>query len=185
MESDGMDTATKNIYIVLTDPGTWISHIIKLYTRAEYSHVSVSLDKDLEKMYSFGRLKPYNPFIGGFVHENVKWGTFKRFKKTQAAIYSLTLTDEQYQTIENEIKNICKDAKEYKFNVLGLLAVTLHVHVRRKKHFYCAEFVKYLFEQAEIDTSLPQVVKPIDFKKIDDAELQYSGLLNSYNLVQN
>lgn len=34
-------------------------------------------------MYSFGRLNPYNPFWGGFVHESIDKGTFKRFYLTR------------------------------------------------------------------------------------------------------
>ena len=45
--------------------------IKKSYTKDEFSHVSIALDIQLEKMYSFGRLKPYNPFIAGFVHEYI------------------------------------------------------------------------------------------------------------------
>ena len=67
------------IYIVLTYTGTVLSKIIKLYTHCEFSHVSISLDKNLEHMYSFGRLNPYNPFKGGFVQEPVDKGTFRRF----------------------------------------------------------------------------------------------------------
>jgi len=76
-----MKNKTKKIYIVLTYTGTILSKVIRVYTRAEYCHVSLSLDKRLRKMYSFGRLNPYNPFIGGFVHEGINVGTFKRFKK--------------------------------------------------------------------------------------------------------
>ena len=53
----------KKIYIVLTYSGTPLAKIIKLYTKKDYSHVSISLDKKLTKMYSFGRINPYNPFI--------------------------------------------------------------------------------------------------------------------------
>ena len=63
-----------------------LSIIIRSLTGAEYSHVSLSLDKKLNKMYSFGRLNPYNPFIGGFVHEGINIGTFKRFKNTKTKI---------------------------------------------------------------------------------------------------
>ncbi len=57
----------KKIYIVLTHTGTTLSKIIKTYTKDEFSHVSISLDLELKKMYSFGRLNPYNPFWDGFV----------------------------------------------------------------------------------------------------------------------
>ena len=52
----------KKIYIVLTHSGTALSKIIKGFTKDEFSHVSISLDKELNEMYSFGRLNPYNPF---------------------------------------------------------------------------------------------------------------------------
>ena len=58
----------KKIYIILTFTGTILSRIVRIYTRKEYSHVSISLDQDLTKMYSFGRLNAYNPFSGVFVH---------------------------------------------------------------------------------------------------------------------
>lgn len=88
-----MEEKSKKKYIVLTYTGTILSKIIRVYTRAEYCHVSLSLDKELKKMYSFGRLNPYNPFIGGFVHEGIDRGTFKRFKKTKAEIYSIDVTN--------------------------------------------------------------------------------------------
>ena len=85
----------KKIYIVLSFTGTILSRIVKLYTRKEYSHVSISLDKDLKHMYSFGRLNPYNPFWGGFVQESPNYGTFKRFKNSKIKIYSMEVSDEE------------------------------------------------------------------------------------------
>ena len=85
----------KKIYIILTHTGTALSTIIKYYTKDEFSHISISLDENLEEMYSFGRLNPYNPFWGGFVHESIKNGTFKRFKNTRTEIYSLNIENEQ------------------------------------------------------------------------------------------
>ena len=66
----------KKIYLVLTHTGTILSRIIRIYTKDEFTHVSISLDDELNEMYSFGRLNPYNPFLGGFVHENINYGTF-------------------------------------------------------------------------------------------------------------
>ena len=93
----------KKIYIVLTHTGTTLSRIIKGFTKDEFSHVSISLDSNLKEMYSFGRLEPYNPFWGGFVHEYIDRGTFKRFYKTKTKIYSMQITDEQYEKAKNAI----------------------------------------------------------------------------------
>ena len=93
----------KKMYIILAHTGTVLATIIKYYTKDEFSHASIALDADLEEMYSFGRLNPYNPFIGSFVHEHINKGTFKRFKNTRAKVYSFFVTDEQYERLPAQL----------------------------------------------------------------------------------
>ena len=161
----------KKIYIVLTHSGTTLSKIIKNYTKDEFSHVSISLDKPLQEMYSFGRRHPYNPFWAGFVHEYIDKGTFKRFYQTRAKVYSLEITDEQYEKVENKIRQIQKEKERYHFNIIGLFAVGFHKRIHKEYSFYCAEFVKTVLEKAEIKTELPEIVKPEDFKKIQGIQV--------------
>lgn len=170
----------KEIYIILTYTGTALSRIIKTFTKDEFSHVSISLDIELKEMYSFGRLNPYNPFWGGFVHEYVDKGTFKRFYNTRAKIYSLKVTEEQYENMKNTIKKIQKEKENYKFNIIGLFAAGFHKKIKKEQSFYCAEFVKYVLEKANIDTRLPDAVKPEDFKNINGLQEIYEGLLKKY-----
>ena len=175
----------KRIYIVLTYTGTMLGRLIKYYTRTEYSHVSIALDKDLYRMYSFGRLNPYNPFIGGFVHEGIDIGTFKRFKNTKALIYSLEISDVQYRKLRSTIKKMERKKYIYKFNIIGLFACGLNIRIRKDNYFYCAEFVKYLLEQANFNLSLPEIVKPNDFRDIENLRLEYCGLLQKYRAFNN
>lgn len=170
----------KKIYLILTHTGTTLSTIIKCYTKDEFSHVSIALDKELNTMYSFGRLRPNNPFIGGFVHEGIDFGTFKRFKNTQSEIYSLEIADNKYEKIKEEIKKFESNKEKYKFNIIGLFAVSINKKIHYKDTFYCAEFVKYLFEKVKIDNNLPDIIRPQDFKKLKDIELVYSGKLKDY-----
>ena len=169
----------KKIYIVLTYTGTILAKIVKVYTRREFSHVSIALDEDLTEMYSFGRLNPYNPFLGGFVQEGVGKGTFKRFKKTKARVYSLQVNDDQYDKVVQVIRDIQDNKLDYNFNILGLIGVILHYKVERERYFYCAEFVKYVLEESNICT-LPDIVKPEDFKEIDNLNVVYTGQLREY-----
>ena len=171
----------KQIYIVLTHTGTLLSRIIKSYTKDEFSHSSIALDVELKQMYSFGRLNPYNPFVGGFVHEYIDQGTFKRFYNTRAKVYALDVTEKQYDKIKFIISEIQNEKENYKFNRLGLVAVGLHRRVQKEHAFYCAEFVKYIIEEAGIDTKLPDVIKPEDFKKIQGLQEIYGGLLRKYS----
>lgn len=168
----------KKIYIVLTHTGTMLSKIIKTYTKDEFSHVSISLDNQLEEMYSFGRLNPYNPFWGGFVHEYIDKGTFKRFYKTQSKIYEIEINDNQYKDLKKIINNI--ELKSYKFNVIGLFAAGFNRKIKKEKSFYCAEFIKYLINKSNIDIKLPEVIKPEDFNNIEKGRVVYKGLLREY-----
>ena len=111
------------IYIVLTYTGSFLARIVRGYTRKEFSHVSISLDKNLNEMYSFGRLNPYNPFIGGFVQESPKYGTFKRFYKTTSEIYRIEVEDNKYNKLKEKIDEFKQNKEKYKFNVLGLFAI--------------------------------------------------------------
>jgi len=172
----------KKIYIILTHTGTILSKIIKEFTKDEFSHVSIALDKELNRMYSFGRLNPYNAFYGGFVHEYINEGTFKRFYKTRAKIYSLEISDEQYKEISKNIIKFEQSKDKYKFNTVGLFAVGIHKRVQEENRFYCAEFVKYILEKSGIKTKLPEIIKPEDFKKLDGLKEIYSGSLRQYQL---
>ncbi len=171
---------TYNIYIILTYSGTMLSKMIRIYTKDEFSHVSISLDKDLKKMYSFGRLNPYNPFLAGFVHEGINFGTFKRFKNTTSEVYSLKLSENQYRFIEKLINDMRISKISYKFNILGLILVALNIKYKSKHSFYCAEFVKYLLDKADVDLGLPELVKPINFRENDKVNLVYRGILRQY-----
>lgn len=172
----------RKIYIILTHTGTVLSRIIKYYTKDEFSHVSIALDSDLKEMYSFGRLNPYNPFWGSFVHEEINKGTFKRFKRTKAEVYSLFVTDEQYEKAKKIITYFNDNKEKYKFNILGLICVSIHKKIKRKNSFYCAEFVKHVLKVSGVSevNYLPQIIRPEDFKQIQGLRLEYEGLLRKY-----
>jgi len=171
----------KEIYIVLTHTGTVLSKIVRAYTKKQFSHVSIALDKDLQQMYSFGRLKPSNPFFAGLVHEYIHKGTFKRFYNTTTKIYSLEVTEEQYDKIKEIIDKMYEQKEKYKFNILGLFAVAFNIKVRRENTLYCAEFVKYVFDNSNLQVSLPEIIKPTDFQNIEGCCEVYTGRLNEYS----
>lgn len=173
------------IYIILSYSGTFLSRIIKAYTRGEFSHVSIALDRNLERMYSFGRKNPYNPLYAGFVREGIDFGTFKRFKNTLVEIYSLELTNEEYDIIENIIKKMEESQNIYTFNIVGLFANAFNIKYKVKGSFYCAEFLKFLLDEAHLSFGLPELVKPMDFRKPDLMNLEYRGLLRLYRPNKN
>ena len=89
------------------------------------------------------------------------------------------------EKLKYAILYIKKLRKYYKFNTLGLFAVGFKMKVRADKSFYCAEFVKHVLEEANIETKLPDLVKPEDFKLIKNLKLEYYGLFKFYKYQPN
>ena len=170
------------IYIVISYTGTLMSNVVRIWTRKKYSHTSISLDKNLEQMYSFGRVNPYYPFIGSFVHESPKWGTFKRFKNTKCLIISVDVTNEQYSKAKAEIDTFIKNGrKHYRFNDRGVVYAAFNLRKQQKNKYYCSEFVKHILDTAGIENDLPEVIKPMDFLKMEKYDVIYEGYLRDYN----
>ena len=119
----------KNIYFIHTYTGTVLSRIVRFYTKKPYSHISFSLDSSLNKMYSFGRLNPYNPFIGRFVVESADIGTFLRFKDTVCRVIKVDINDLQYEALCSNIYDMIENKDKYKYNLFGLFLAAFNIHV--------------------------------------------------------
>ena len=57
----------KHLYVILSQTGTVLNRVITAVTKERLGHASLSFQDDLHIMYSFGRRRPNNPFLGGFV----------------------------------------------------------------------------------------------------------------------
>ena len=171
----------KYVYIVLTQTGTILSKILKAVTGAKYNHSSISLEEDLSCMYSFGRKYPRNPFIGGFVKESLTSGTFQRFSSTDALIFKVEVSTEQYDGIKRYLTEMYQRKCEYHYNYCGLLFAAWGKIFHRERYFYCSEFIKDILMRFGIvnNTDLPYITKPIDLLSISEEKI-YSGKLKDY-----
>lgn len=171
-----------HVYIVISQTGTLLSRFLKLVTKAEYNHASISLLPNLDTMYSFGRKNPYNPFWAGFVTESPRFGTFKRFSQTRIVVLDITVSEEQYQAIQRRIQIMLTLRQHYGYNYLGLWLGGLRICYRQKRRFYCSEFVKDLLEKQNVKGArqLNPIVQPIHFLNLPNAKQVYSGKLADY-----
>lgn len=175
----------KNIYLVFSNTGTVLSKCINFYTKDKYVHVSLSLDDSFEKMYSFGRIFPSNPFIGGLVEENLKDGVYKKFQNSQCVIYKIEVSNPQYSLLKMELKAFLKDQKKYKYSLLGLIGVMINKPIKRNNRYFCSEFVSHLLIKSNIYNSekTPSLIKPSDLLSINDKEFIYEGLTYNYKVT--
>ncbi len=174
----------KYIYLVFSNTGTILSKCINYYTKDKYVHVSLSLDDSFEKMYSFGRIYPSNPFIGGLVEENLKDGVYKRFQNSQCVIYKIEVSNKQHSLLIEELEKFLKDQKKYKYSLLGLIGVALQRPIKRPNRYFCSEFVSHLLIKSNIYNSnkIPSLTKPSDLLDINHKEFIYEGLIYNYEV---
>lgn len=177
---------TRHIYIIISQTGTLLSRILRRVTGAEYNHVSIGLNKELEFMYSFGRKNPYNPFWGGFVVESPHSGTFKRFYNTRVVVLDLEIDALRYEGICRTVNEMLKNRAKYGYNCIGLLLAAFKIVYRAKNHYYCSEFVKYMLQKYNIEGSeaLPAIAQPIHFLNIPKSHLLYIGKLTDYEALE-
>lgn len=146
-----MSNQNRQIYIVISQTGTLLSRILKQITGAEYNHASISLSRDLERMYSFGRRHPYNPFWGGFVIESPRTGTFKRFSETKVLVLSVSVTEEQHAELKEMLDVMWKRRRKYGYNYIGLCLAYFHIVWKQEGCYYCSEFVGELLTKSRVD----------------------------------
>ncbi len=175
----------KHIYLVFSNTGTLLSKCINYYTKDEYVHVSLSFDDSFKKMYSFGRVFPQIPFIGGLVEENLQDGVYKRFQNSRCVIYKISVDNKQYKLLKQELKSFLKEQKKYKYSLLGLIGVAINRPMKRDNHYFCSEFISHLLIKSNIYDSdkIPGLTKPSDLLNISHKEFIYEGLTYEYNNV--
>jgi len=169
----------KDIYILQMHTGTIPGNIIKFLTRYKYSHILLSLDNSLSRMYSFGRKNIHNPLNAGFVIEDIDGKFFHKFNKTHCRIYKVTINDEQYHKLETILNEFENNKDEYRYDIVGLILKYFFIPIKREKHYVCSQFVAEVLTKAKIvefgkSTSL---VRPKDFEKLSCGDEIYSGLL--------
>lgn len=173
----------KEIYIVVSQTGSIVSRMLKKITGMEYNHVSVSLEPDLNRMYSFGRRYTYFPWWGGFVNESPKYGTLKRFSETRAIVLSIPVSESTYNEVDIKLRDMTANRNDYHYDSIGLLLAGFKIIYKRDRHYYCSDFVRELLVNFGIEDPeiFEPIVQPMHFLDIPDGNIIYRGKLCDYD----
>lgn len=171
----------KEIYIILTQSGTYFSRLLKFFTGDEFNHASICLDKDFKEFYSFGRLKVNNPFIGGFIKENAFTHVFGKFERVPCMVIKKVITEQQYNKIRALINTFARRSYIYGYDYINCALAKTFFYVSHRKRFFCSEFVAHLLKKTNVTLpKIPEKMKPYDFTDLDDSEIIYKGELKEW-----
>ncbi|MFE0558763.1 hypothetical protein MKY48_32695 [Paenibacillus sp. FSL W8-0187] len=172
----------RSVFILLTNTGTLFTKVIQGYTRAPYNHASISFNRELSELYSFGRKNPNNPLNGGFVKEDLKTGTFSKYPNTTCVIYELQVSERDIAKMKRVLQAFIRKDKKYFYNILGVLGIALKEPIEFSNSYFCSQFVAEILQRSGVRLwdKLPALVTPDDFRQSERLQLIYEGKLSEY-----
>lgn len=170
----------KTIYIVLTRSTTFLSRMVHLFTADTYTHVSISFEEELQPLYSSSRKNGRTMFPAGPCMESFQLGWFRKSWKIPCAVYELQVSEEAYEQAIHEVEQIMKNADEYHYNIIGLIFCRLNIPLRRRRHFFCSQFVSEVLKRSNAldlpkDTTL---MKPGDYMRMPELFCCFTGYMS-------
>lgn len=173
----------RKIYVILMKTNTIPCRIVEMFTRYEYGHVAISLNKDCITTYSFGRRKLNSILNGGFVVNEKHGAFFTKFHKTTCSVYEVEITAKQYKDLTKILSEMEKEQHKYKYDFLGLFLRLFGFRATFKNKYVCSYFVADVLKKAGICEFEKDVcfVKPKDFENIPNFKKIYTGSYKLYS----
>ena len=169
----------KTIYILLTRSGTLLSKLVYAVTGANYTHASMAFDDDLSCLYSSTRKNGYTMFPAGPSREYLNRGVFRLRENVPFALYALEVEDETYARARRRAEHMMVHGGLYRFNVLGLMLCALHIRWKRRRHYFCSQFVSEVLEKSGA-MELPKdstLMHPNDYTRLNGLKCVFQGRL--------
>ena len=136
--SDGRE---KCVYVAFLTTPTRIGKTIRYITKNKYSHVSLSFDENLGKMYSFARYCVNSPLVAGFVEESALRYYYNNDDEVPVKICKIPLSPQKHALVKEYIEGIQKDSDQYIYNYFALASALLRKKILVDKSYTCLEFV--------------------------------------------
>lgn len=135
-----MADSPQYLYILVSATPYRMGRWIRRVTGEPYNHVSIATEEDFKRCYSFARRYYRTPFYGGFVEEHPS-RYHHNGDAAEVRLYRLPLTQAQWDRLQSLLAGMRQQPERYLYNHLSALAAPLHVRVRVRDAFTCAEFV--------------------------------------------
>lgn len=169
----------KTIYILLTRSGTLLSNLVYLFTSDAFTHASISFDHSLQPLYSSARKNGETMFPAGPCQEYFHRGFYKKHRHIPCALYALDVPEDRYDQAKAEVTKIITRSEEYHFNIIGLVLCRMNIPFRRKRNFFCSQFVAEILHRSRALTlpKVPSLMRPSDYADLPQLQCLYRGTL--------
>ncbi len=134
-----MTDSPKYVYVVFSSTQYMIAKFIRAFTHHRYNHVSISLDGNMQQLYSFARRYEDTPFCGGFVVETPE-RYLRRNIAASVQICAIPVTDEMHATIRAHLQAYEAEAQDYVYNYIGALTFLFRRRVALERCHTCVDF---------------------------------------------
>lgn len=120
---------TKTINILFSRYKGFSSNLIYFFFGRTFTHVSIALDNKIEYFYSFNKK--------GFRKEY----PIKHKKLIKSELYTVEVTDEEYEIIKQKIEKFEQQKDTLKYSPLGVFLCFFNVRKKFKNKYFCSQFV--------------------------------------------
>ncbi len=160
----------RHIYIIFSKTPSKLGKFIRTVTRSKYNHISIALDENFSKFYSFARYKYDSPLVGGFIEESPL-----RYNSSIVQIYKISVNRIRYHKVCHQIEKMVNEKEKYIYNTASAMTFLFHRRVLVLDSYTCVEFATYIL-------GLCGVIK---YRKKDFYNFQkIATILDSYKIYE-
>lgn len=176
------------LFIVLTYVASGAARLITRFTKGIYSHAAISLESDLNRIYS------YNVMDNGFAIESID-RYLNIDPNSNMAVYTILLNKDDLLKVKTKLDYFLLNKKNTKYSVLNILGVMINKPVELANDMICSQFVDYILKTVDIDITHkhsglvtpndlyiamnPSVYKIFEGKMVDYDKKKVDRLVNS------
>lgn len=130
-------TEFHTISILFSRYSGFVSQLLYLVSGREFTHSSIALDTNDEYFYSFNTkgFRREHPIR----HKN-------RHKRTLCL--RIKIDNESYEKLHSMIEEFNKERESWSYNWVGIFACIVHIPVKRKRQYFCSQFIADLLQKA-------------------------------------
>ncbi len=129
----------KNIYIVFSETKTTMGRLIRTLTHNKYNHVSISTDRELSVMYSFGRYHINSPLAGGFIVENPARYLLMG-EDVNIKVCEIAMDDLSYAAFQKKLMAFVEDKHTKIYNSFSAVSSLFHKRINIEDAYTCLDF---------------------------------------------